>query len=77
MKLALNKMQPGPLEQEEMTQTGLKGSIVKRKMEQKFERTMEKSHLIKPRTIGGKDLRPEKTKREDRHMVGFKVTMAE
>ena len=37
-------MQPGPLELEEMTQTGLKGSIVKRKMEQKFERTMEKSH---------------------------------
>lgn len=76
MKLALQKMDGGgPLDLEAMTQTGLKGSIVKRKLEQKFEHTMNTKGKVQPRTKGGKDLRTVKAKREDDAVIKYKVTM--
>lgn len=76
MKLALQKMDGGgPLDLEAMTQTGLKGSIVKRKLEQKMDHTMANGASIKARTVDGKDLRTVKAKREDAAVVKYKVTM--
>lgn len=76
MKLALQKLDGGgPTDLEAMTQTGLKGSIVQRKLQQKNERTMNAGPNVNVRTIGGKDLRTSKVKREDAAVSKYKVTM--
>ena len=58
MKLAIQKREgPPPDALEAQTMTGLKASTVQKKMRENFERTNAMAGSIKPRTIGGKDMR--------------------
>ena len=76
MKLALQKFEgPGPDQLEEFTTTGLKQSIVQKRITDKMEHTMKQSGSIKYATIGGKDTRTNKVKREDHALSKYQVTM--
>ena len=70
LKLAIQKMEgPAPDEAEATTTTGLKHGTVKRLLAGRREMTMNAAHTIKPVTVGGKDIRTEKTKRQDLHLA--------
>jgi hypothetical protein len=58
-----------------MTTTGLKKSIVDKRMDARMEHTMKQSGTIKYATIGGKDIRTNKQKLEDRALSKYQVTM--
>ena len=58
LKLAIQKREGPPADAlEEQTMTGLKLGTVQKKMQQNFEKTMTLGGSIKPRTVGGKDMR--------------------
>ena len=77
LKLAIQKREgPAPDELETMTTTGLKAGTVNKIMTKRMEQTMANAHTIKPPTIGGKDVRSEKIKRQDAHLAGYHLAMA-
>ena len=72
LKLAIQKLEgPAPDEAEATTTTGLKQGTVKRLLAGRREMTMNNAHTIQPVTVGGKDVRTEKTKRQDLHLAQF------
>jgi len=42
-------------------------------MEEKLQKTQSMASTIPPKTIGGKDMRTNKTKRMDRHLIKYDV----
>jgi hypothetical protein len=76
MKLALERMQgPPPDQAEVMTTTGLKQATVNRRVEARMEHTMKNSGSLTYATVGGKDIRTNKQKLEDRTLAKYQVTM--
>lgn len=76
MKLAIQKREgPPPDALEAQTMTGLKASTVQKKMRENFERTNAMAGSIKPRTIGGKDMRTNNQKMQDAKLIRFEVAM--
>ena len=74
MKLAIQKMQgPAPDALEAETMTGLKVGTVQKKFQQNMEKTMAQSGSIQPKTVKGKDIRTQKQRREDAHLINFQV----
>ena len=70
LKLAIQKREgPGPDELEHMTTTGLKQGTVDKLLAGRKERTVANTHTLKPPTVGGKDIRTEKIKRQDLHLA--------
>ena len=55
--------------------TGLKLGTVQKKINQNFEKTMGLAGTIDPKTVGGKDIRTTKQKRQDANLVKFDIAM--
>ena len=54
--------------------TGLKASTVQKKFQSNMEKTMNLAGSIPARTVKGKDIRTNKQKMEDGHLIKFQVT---
>ena len=65
----------GPLEQEMLTTTGLKSTIIDKRIDGRLERTMNAGANVNVKMKGGKDIRTSKVMREDNAMAKFEVTM--
>ncbi len=55
--------------------TGLKQGTVNKKLQQTYEKTVNLAGTIPPKTVGGKDVRTQKQKRQDAHLIKFDVAM--
>ena len=72
LKLAIQKLEgPAPDQLEQQTLTGLKEGTVERIVAAKKEKTLANTHTIQPATVGGKDIRTMKTKRQDLHLAQY------
>ena len=74
LKLALQKREgPGALELEETTQSNLKKSTVNKVLDKRMQKTFKLKDTITAPTVGGKDIRSNKQKMQDNHLLKFKV----
>ena len=70
LKLAIEKREgPQPDQLEFMTTTGLKQGTVDKLLKERMDKTIANANTIKPQTVGGKDVRSEKMKRQDAHLA--------
>jgi hypothetical protein len=76
LKLALQKKMGGSSSELELrTTTGLKMTTIDKKVADRKGQTMRAGSNVNVRTVGGKDLRTNKVKREDSAMRKYQVTM--
>lgn len=61
------------LKDAEMSETGLKKSLLDKHKQQRMEQTNMLAGSIEYKTLGGKDVRSNKLKHQDRHLVGFDI----
>ena len=54
--------------------SGLKNAQINKILQAKQGKTLEMSKSIPPPTVGGKDIRTAKQKRQDNRVIGFDVT---
>jgi hypothetical protein len=54
--------------------SGLKNTQINKILAAKHTKTLEMSKSIPPPTVGGKDIRTAKQKRQDNRNIGFEVT---